>query len=644
MPDPSRLRRIPWWASALDVLTLALLALAAWAFVMGDGPHGHIAGIRISLTSELRLSVAAAFITAIRHLAFHRPTLWDRLKPASDWMFTPGASRPLSANNRFDCPGTGRLRFRELGLVAALMVVLTAIITYPQIVDLDAVTDLGDPLFSIWRLAWIAHQLPRDPLHLFDANIFYPTRVTLAYSDSTLLPGLAAAPFIWLGVPPAAVHSLFLLASFVLAGTCMYVFVRSLTGQRPAALVAGVAFAFYPYRLDQYCHFEQMFSFWMPLALWALHRTVAYARVKDGLLTGAAIAAQYLSGMYLGAFFVAWLVPVWAFLALRSGKLRSSVKPLLAGAGLTVILAAPVAIPYLQARQAVGERRPEEVEFYSARPVDYLVSRADRLVYEDSFGRGPHKGEKDLFPGVLILVLAVVGLWPPLSGPRLAYAAALVFAFDASLGMHGHLFPFLYWHFVPFRGFRVPARFSMLVGASLVVLAGYGVARLTSGIRAPALRGLVAGALVAGFTVDAWCDRAWKHVPQPPAVYRWFAGRPPAVIEELPAMVDEQVLYDPECRYIYFSTFHWQHLLNGYSGAFPVSYAMFRHFMQTFPDDRSVALLRKQGADYVVLHEDLYGRERYRDVVNAVGRRTDWSEVSRATDNGYEARIYRAVK
>ena len=30
-----------------------------------------------------------------------------------------------------------------------------------------------DALFGVWRVAWIAHQLRRDPAHLFDANIFY---------------------------------------------------------------------------------------------------------------------------------------------------------------------------------------------------------------------------------------------------------------------------------------------------------------------------------------------------------------------------------------------------------------------------------------------------------------------------------------
>jgi hypothetical protein len=42
---------------------------------------------------------------------------------------------------------------------------------------------------SMWRIAWIAHDLRTDPRHLFGANVFYPERPTLAYTDATLLEG-----------------------------------------------------------------------------------------------------------------------------------------------------------------------------------------------------------------------------------------------------------------------------------------------------------------------------------------------------------------------------------------------------------------------------------------------------------------------
>lgn len=91
--------------------------------------------------------------------------------------------------------------FRRFLCLVALFALLTIALTLPQILHPAGVLPHGDSWFNLWRLAWIAHQLPRDPLHLFDANIHYPARGTLAYSDAVLLQGLLGAPFHWLGFP-----------------------------------------------------------------------------------------------------------------------------------------------------------------------------------------------------------------------------------------------------------------------------------------------------------------------------------------------------------------------------------------------------------------------------------------------------------
>jgi hypothetical protein len=56
--------------------------------------------------------------------------------------------------------------------------------------------DTGDTVLHEWTLAWVAHQVVRDPLHLFDANIFYPERTTLAYSDHLFVQAMMTAPIL----------------------------------------------------------------------------------------------------------------------------------------------------------------------------------------------------------------------------------------------------------------------------------------------------------------------------------------------------------------------------------------------------------------------------------------------------------------
>jgi len=84
-------------------------------------------------------------------------------------------------------------------------------------------------------MAWVAHQIVHDPLHLFDANIFYPERNTLAFSDAMLVPSAMIAPLVWLGVPHLLAYNLLLLSAFALSGAAMFALVRSLTGQTGAA-------------------------------------------------------------------------------------------------------------------------------------------------------------------------------------------------------------------------------------------------------------------------------------------------------------------------------------------------------------------------------------------------------------------------
>ncbi|MGE5361876.1 MAG: glycosyltransferase family 39 protein, partial [Bacteroidales bacterium] len=501
------------------------------------------------------------------------------------------------------------------------------------------------PLFSVWRLAWIAHQLPRDPGHLFDANIFYPARDTLALSDSILLPGLVAAPFIWLGASPVRVYNLWFMATFVLSALAMYALVRALTGHRGAALVAAVAFAFYPFRFERYSTFEMQLSFWMPLALLAVHRAMATGRRRWGLLAGLAFAAQVYSCMYFAAFLVVFLVPLCFVLAWARGHLVRRLSPLLPGALLAAALIFPLALAYVSAREQFGGRDLGEVTYFSATAARYLVPSAANATWTTLWPDSARLAERDLFPGALIVVLALVAVWPPLSRSRAAYAVALLVAFDASLGVHGHVYPWLYGYAAPFRSIRVPARFSMLVGMALAVLAGYGAARVAGRPKSRAAAWVLVAAMCATVCVESRPVLAFQEPCRLHAIYSWFHGRPTSVIAELPApgRVAERLFED--VRYQYWSTFHWNKLVNGYSGILPRMYLTFSAQMTEFPDDASLAVLKQRGVEYVVVHEEFYDdRALYRRVVGASARRADLVEAARAVDRGTEARIYRVVR
>lgn len=644
---------LPLWVRAADAGAIVLLLLGLFVAMEGGFVFGP-EGLRISVRSEWRLFGWAFLLVVVRHLLVREAPIHYRVAATiGDAARAPGPLRD-DAQRRTE-PGRPRpIRSRRIltytvrgGFVLLLYAVLTAIMTYPQIArmsDSVAIND-GDPLFSTWRLAWIAHQMPRDPLRLFDANIFYPERLTLAFSDSMLVPGLMAAPLLWLGVPQLVVYNVMLLAAFALSGASMFLLVRSLTNNNAAAFVAGFIFAFLPYRFMHYSHLELQVSHWMPLCLWALHRTVKYGRLSDGLLTGLFFALQALSSWYYGIFLATFLLPIAGALLIGDGgrNVVPSLRALAAGGILAAALVLPAAAPYFAARESVGERPLDEIKFYSATPRNYLAAHSQNVVFGQLTQRLGGQ-ERELFVGFFVPLLALIGLWPPLSAPRIAYALGLVMAFDLSLGLNGVVYPWLHAYAVPYRGLRVPARMAMVVGMGLAVLAGYGVARLCRSPRRKPASAVALTAIIALVAIEYFSIPDLKRVQRvPPPVYDAIstpagAGRP--VLLELPIIAPD-ILFEPV--YMYFSTFYWHTLANGYSGFSPPSYQRLLEAASKLPSPDALAELKRRSVTHVVVHSRFYRSDEYAAVIEMLGASPAFEYITSSTRDRHETRLYRFI-
>ena len=95
--------------------------------------------------------------------------------------------------------------------VFLLYTLLSVVFTWPLAIGLAELAPAHfDPPFTAWRLGWIAHQIGH-PGHLFDGNIFWPDRRTLAYSDAVLLQGVLGAPLAALGANPNGIANVLIL-------------------------------------------------------------------------------------------------------------------------------------------------------------------------------------------------------------------------------------------------------------------------------------------------------------------------------------------------------------------------------------------------------------------------------------------------
>ena len=431
----SRLRLV----LCLDWLVLVLALLAVFIDLTG-GFYWAFDGIRISARQTDRAVFATLGVLLVRlRLGRGIRPLGGRLawlRPWRDRLFDRAAD-PQPATLR---PSVDR---RHLALAALGFLAIGALLMRTQLAHMDSVPDLGDPLFSMWRMGWVFHQLGGDPRPLFDANIFYPEPLTLTYSDSMLLPALTGVPLLAAGLHPVIAYNVLFLSGFALSALATYLLAARITGSARAAFVAALIYGFYPYRFEHYSHLELQMTYWMPLGLLAVHRFCEGLQLRYAIALAIFGVAELYSSMYYGVFFPLYVLAVMgALLVMARAPWRRVIGPLAVAAAIALVLAIPLARPYFAAQPAKGERDVPTVTFYSANASDYFRAHPRSAMYGGRLLADEYP-ERALFPGVTPLALTAVALVPPLGAVRIAYLAGLLVSFDLSRGFHGAVYSYL---------------------------------------------------------------------------------------------------------------------------------------------------------------------------------------------------------
>jgi len=509
---------------------------------------------------------------------------------------------------------------------------LAVVWTWPLAADpggclVSVVADPGplaraDPLLVSWIVAWVGHALRSAPLALFDANAFHPLGGTLAFSDHLVAGGLLVWPLDVLGGGPVLGHNVLLLATFAIGAAGTAALVRALGGSWPAAVAAGTLAFFGPHRLALLGHVHALSLHWLPVVLLALHRTLRTGSRRAALALAAALVAQALSGVYQAYYAAVALAVLLGLHALvRCPAAAGGYRRTLGAAVAAVLLVAPIMLPFATARDVyVLARDPNEAFMMSARGVSYLGAVLHPLVHLRQ--RFLEAGWPAAMLGLGTMVLAVAGSWrgaaPAAGGRRLAvvYAGVALSMALLSLGPRMQLHPaleggvpgphLLLAGLVPgFDALRVPSRALSVSLLALAVLAGLGVDAILA--RGRGRRAALAGLAVLLF-FEVWHPplRAigvpWATNVSPRQ--RWLAARTGReAIVELPLGAPAA-----DARAMVESTRHWRPLVNGYSGFLPAGYYL-RRVLASFPDERSLALLRGLGVRYAVVNDRDYRRD-----------------------------------
>jgi len=470
-----------------------------------------------------------------------------------------------------------------------LFALLSIAMTWPLARTLDrAVADPGDPYINTWILDWDWYATVHHPRSLFDANAFYPAHYSLAYSENLYGIALLLFPLRAVGLSPIAAHNLAMLGGFMLSGFATYLLVTLAVENSLAGIVAGVFYAFVPFRFTHLSHVQYAWGGTLPLMLAAL---LWYQR-KPSWPRAALFAVAFL---FNGLCNIHWLL--FGSIAIATTVLitRPRLIPLIA-CTLPAVAALFIFLrPYLEAEHLYGLHRTwEETKAYSALPGDWLVSNVHNPFY--AFLRNPKiDPERWLFPGALAIILGCAGAfsrrWKTLS----IALTWIVLGFLGSLGLHAFFHRFLFDHVPGFGGIRAPARWASIAYVGLAMLVGLGAAVLGGSRR------WVYALLTIAFVAELRSApiRWFIAVPDPPAVDRWIAAAKPHAVFQLPRTEGSDYLM------MLRATTHHRPMVNGISGFTPPESNRIFDLAGSW-SDQLVPELRRVGATHVIVRADAF--------------------------------------
>ena len=469
----------------------------------------------------------------------------------------------------------------------------------------------ADGMFSLWNVSWVARTLVEDPRNLFNANIFFPHKSSLAFSEPNLVAGALGAP-VWrlTGNPYATLNSVILVA-FAAAWYFTWRLVRHLTGSSGAGAVAGVLFAFCPYVFAHTAHIQLMLTAGIPASMLMLHRLADAPSMGRGMALGMALLIQALACAYYGIFSALIVGYGVVFLAVSRPLLRNRRWWMGVTAAASIALAGtlPVLAPFMEIRDEGFGRTLAESAAFSANLSSYLASSAYAHGWLRQVLAAWPAWNEVMFPGFLSLALAVAGGWVARRAvdARVRETAWLYGSFGAlacwaSFGPSGGLYRILYE--IPVFGFlRAPSRLAIIVVLALAVIGSLGTVRLLAA--AGRYRLWAASALLLIAIAELATPMPWERAVRVPGPYTNLAQMPPGAIAEFPFYTGRRHLH---AQYMLYSTSHWMPMLNGYSDHAPAGFWDDAATLETFPSDSSFQILKDLGVRYVGVHWDRYGK------------------------------------
>ena len=500
------------------------------------------------------------------------------------------------------------MKARTEVVVILFFIASAVVMTWPLATHLTTASG-DDPLLNAWTLDWdyyaTTHRLP-----LFEANIFHPAHLSLAYSEHLYGLALLAFPLFAAGVAPLTIHNVLLLLGFAACGYAMFLLARFATGSTAGAIVGGLAFAFVGLRFHHLAHLQYVWSAWLPIVLLAAVALVRIPSWQRAAGLAAALVINGLTSLHWMVFGTAAAFATLVLLGLRSrtrdGRFWLMTLAAFVAAALALM---PFGLPYVEVANRYGmQRTTSEVLANSGSWGDWFQPNLQSKLY-GRFSRGEAYGhERTLFPGVIVFALAAAGFASAVRRRRDdGLAAACIWLLAGSLGalgLHGFFHRFLYEHVSAFRGIRMPARWVMVAYVGLDLLAAIGVRELL--VRRSRTVSMAATAVVSTLLLIELRAAPIRYFLTPTEerpVYAWLKSVPlRGAVAELPVAQSDAYVY------LWRAAGHHRRLINGVSGYAPPHYPELEAAYGATPIRNDfIDQLERLGCSLVIVHGDEIG-------------------------------------
>jgi hypothetical protein len=551
---------------------------------------------------------------------------------AEETVSPPAEEAAPPSRRRFD-PGkvakaTGWLLISEgmivfyVGLAISL-VFNHRIVTHPKSLITGG---LGDSLLWVWELGWQHHWLTHGG-DFWTSNQFYPAADNYAFGE-TLLGYFPFSVFAGDGqYDNVLLYNVLFVLSFALAFAGGYLLVKQLGSNWQGALLAGVVWAWAPWRLSHIAHLNVLSTGGLALALWALAKGHGFTfRGERGetkprwVVAGWLIAAWQVSiGWAIGLPFVYLMAVVGIAIAFYTWRLgRRMILANAVGAVAFLGIAYWLVVPFLRVRSEYGFTRTwHEIELFSP-PLSGLWTAPYEtwLWVETAFNNEaalPREGtgEMLLFPGLAVVVLGIVGLFFSAWTWRVRafLGVFIVFSVLLSLGttfLGGGLY-WLFWNFLPgWDAMRTPGRMIIWATLGLVVSAGGLVTRLYRFIDEHTR---MATQVIAFYMMFPAFFALLEGIPRWPQVEN--PGIPPDVKQVFTTTKEPIALLPMDIpsnfKYQLWSTEGFPTMANGNTSNYAPQFHDMQDSSKNFPDQHSIDVFKRYGIHKVIVVKSMDG-------------------------------------